>query len=61
MKDGIQRMAENLAEAWAKYQWLFGEVPHGTVEQLSALIELSPQLKEAIRLFEKQREEGMTV
>jgi hypothetical protein len=59
--DGILRMAEHLAEAWTKYTWLFGVPPHGTKKQLAAMLELCPQAKEAIRLFEKQREEGMTV
>ena len=59
--DSILRMAEHLAIAWKRYHNYFGAVPHGSVKQLAALLELCPQAKVAIRLFEKQREEGMTV
>jgi hypothetical protein len=59
--EGIVRMAGFLNEAWRKYQSLFGEAPHGTVNQLAAMLQLCPQAKEAIRLFEKQQEERMTV
>lgn len=60
-RDPILEFAEHLSEAWGKYRRLYGVPPHGTVRQLAAMLELCPQAKEAIRLFEKQREEGMTV
>lgn len=53
-------MAEYMRDAWRKYFELFGCPPHGTVPQLAAMIELSPQLKEHARLFQKQRIEVMT-
>ena len=31
--------AESLSEAWDKYRRLFGEEPHGTVQQMKALME----------------------
>jgi hypothetical protein len=32
-----------LVEAWAKYRWLFNCDPHGTPQQVAALLELIPQ------------------
>jgi len=59
--DALLQIAESLSQAWAKYKWLYGVPPHGTKKQLAAMLELCPQVKEAIRLWGKQRERGMTV
>lgn len=32
--------AARLADAWKRYRDLFGDVPHGTVRQMAALLEL---------------------
>lgn len=32
--------AELLAQAWQDYMWLFGAEPHGTVQQMAALLQL---------------------
>jgi hypothetical protein len=56
----VVRLAESLSKAWVKYREFFGEEPHGTVKQLAAMIELCPEVKEYIRLFEKQREDLAT-
>ena len=62
MKDeGLIRLAETLHECWVKYSETFGDVPHGTTKQLGAMLCFSPKIREYIRLYEKQREEGMTV
>lgn len=51
----ITTMAAYIGNAHAKYRELFGEEPHGTVKQCAALIELCPQLRAAIRLWDEQR------
>lgn len=58
---GMTRLAQTLNAAWKEYHALFGEPPHGTVQQFEAMIRLAPQFREYVRLYEKQREEGMTV
>lgn len=55
MNDAITTMAAYIGIAYAKYRTDFGTEPHGTVKQCAALIELCPQLKEAIRLWDEQR------
>jgi tRNA (Thr-GGU) A37 N-methylase len=55
MSDAITTMAAYIGSAHAKYREAFGVEPHGTVKQMAALIELCPQLKEAIRLWDEQR------
>lgn len=32
-------LAKNLHTAWSKYQTIFGEPPHGTLNQLNAMVE----------------------
>ena len=59
--DGLLRLAEALSKAHIKYFQLFGVEPHGTVNQMAAMLELCPQAKEYIRLFEEQRERMETV
>ena len=39
-REVAEAIADSLAKGWAEYKWLFGTVPHGTREQLSALIAL---------------------
>lgn len=58
--DGMLRLAEALSRAHAKYFHLFGVDAHGTVQQLMAVLEMCPEAKEYVRLYEKQREEMMT-
>lgn len=41
--DATAALAKNLAAAWLRYVELFGEPPHGTEQQLAALIELIPR------------------
>jgi hypothetical protein len=59
--DAIMIMAAYMGSAHAKYYSLFGTEPHGTVKQYAALVELCPQLKEAIRLWDEQRTQRETV
>lgn len=40
----MSERGEILAKAWKKYEWLFHAVPHGTPQQMSALLELAPEL-----------------
>ena len=61
MSDAITTMAAYMGNAHAKYRDAFGTEPHGTVKQYAALIELCPQLKEAIRLWDEQRVQMETV
>jgi hypothetical protein len=58
--DGLTRLAEVLSRAHIKYFQLFGVEPHGTVHQLAAMLEMCPEAKEYIRLYEKQREQILT-
>ena len=51
----ITTMAAYMGNAHAKYREVFDIEPHGTVKQYAAFIELCPQLKEAIRLWDEQR------
>lgn len=41
--DAVAALAKSLASAWLRYVELFGEPPHGTEQQLAALIELIPR------------------
>ena len=59
--EGMLRMAQALSRAHIKYFHLFGVEPHGTVQQLMAMLALCPEAKEYIRLYEKQRTEMLTV
>lgn len=59
--DGITLMAEALRVAHVKYETAFGVPVHGTAKQFAALIELCPQMRSAIELWNKQREEMETV
>ena len=59
--DAIVIMAEALSEAHAKYVAVFGETIHGTQKQFAALLELCPQMKSAIELWDKRRIEMETV
>jgi hypothetical protein len=59
--EGLQRLAEALSKAYIKYFHLFGVGPHGTVRQMMAMLEMCPEAKEYIRLYEKQRNETSTV
>jgi hypothetical protein len=56
MGDAIVTMAAYMGNTHAKYREAFGAEPHGTVKQYAALIELCPQLREAIRLWYEQRQ-----
>ncbi len=38
--DFVLRLAAALSKAWSRYNWLFGEPPHGTEKQLAAMLEL---------------------
>ncbi len=38
LDDLINRQAVLLSEGWAKYKEAFGEVPHGTIRQMAALL-----------------------
>ena len=58
---GMLRLAEALSRAHVKYFNLFGVEPHGTLKQLMAMLEMCPEAKEYIRLYEKQRDEMLTV
>jgi hypothetical protein len=58
--DGLIRLAEALNRAWSKYSEIFGTAPHGTVKQLAAMLELCPEAKEYIRLYERQRNDMLT-
>lgn len=58
--DGIARMGEALAHAWQRYTQLFGVVPHGSCRQLAAMLQLCPEAKEAVRLWDEQRIEKET-
>ena len=60
-EDGMLRLAEALSRAHIKYFNLFEVEPHGTVRQLMAMLELCPEAKEYVRLYEKQREEILTL
>ena len=55
MSGAITTMAAYMGNAHSKYKEAFGTEPHGTVKQYEALIELCPQLREAIRLWDEQR------
>ena len=57
----VTTMAAYIGNAHAKYRDLFGTEPYGTVKQYAALIELCPQLRKAIRLWDAQRQEKETV
>lgn len=57
---GMLRLAEALSRAHIKYFHLFGVEPHGTVKQLMAMLEMCPEAKEYIRIYEKQRETLLT-
>jgi hypothetical protein len=59
--EGMLRLAGALNRAYIKYFHLFGVEPHGTIQQLMAMLELCPEAKEYIRLYEKQRTETLTV
>ena len=52
---GMFRLSQALSRAHAKYFHLFGVEPHGTVQQLMAMLEMCPEAKEYVRLYEKQR------
>jgi len=58
---GMLRLANALSRAHIKYFHLFGVEPHGTIPQLMAMLEMCPEAKEYVRLYEKQREEMETV
>ena len=59
--EGMLRLAQSLSRAHIKYFQLFGVEPHGTIKQLMAMLEMCPEAKEYIRLYEKQRTEMLTV
>lgn len=59
--EGMLRLAQALSRAHVKYFQLFGIEPHGTVQQLMAMLVMCPEAKEYIRLYEKQRMEMLTV
>ena len=59
--EGKLRLACALQRAWNRYSDLFGANPHGSEKQLLALLELMPEAKVYVALYEKNREEGMTV
>ena len=59
--EGMLRLAQSLSRAHIKYFHLFGVEPHGTIEQLMAMLAMCPEAKEYIRLYEKQRTEMLTV
>ena len=58
---GMLRLAQALSRAHVKYFHLFGVEAHGTVQQLMAVLEMCPEAKEYIRLYEDKREESLTV
>ena len=53
--EGMLRLAQALSRAHVKYFQLFGVEPHGTIQQLMAMLVMCPEAKEYIRLYEKQR------
>ena len=58
--DGMRRLAEALSRAHVKYFHLFGVEPHGTIKQLLAMLELCPEAKSYIRLYEENRDRMLT-
>lgn len=58
--DGLLRMAWALSKASDKYFELFGVRPYGTVQQIAAMLELCPEAKTYISLYEKNRERSLT-
>ena len=59
--EGAKRLAEVLNRGWRRYAELFGEEPHGTVRQITAMLSLCPEISAYIDPYEKKREEAMTV
>jgi|HubBroStandDraft_2_1064218.scaffolds.fasta_scaffold02174_2 hypothetical protein len=59
--EGVLLMAKALSVACGKYRHLFGEPLHGTEKQFAALIELCPEIRSAIELWDKRRIELETV
>jgi hypothetical protein len=53
--DGLALMAKALWEAHVKYMGIFDQPIHGTEKQFAALLELCPQARSAITLWDKQR------
>jgi hypothetical protein len=47
--DGVVQLAEALSKGWSRYVHIFGVVPHGTKQQLAALIELSPGVSARVK------------
>lgn len=41
--DVLDELAQRLQTAWAKYRAAFGEPPHGTLQQLRAMLEFMPK------------------
>jgi hypothetical protein len=56
----MRRLAEALSRAHVKYFHLFGVEPHGTIKQLLAMLELCPEAKSYIRLYEENRDRMLT-
>ena len=53
-----EELISKLFRAWITYRWLFQEPPHGTIKQLSALVELMGINKDAsLELTEKDLKE----
>ena len=57
---GMLRLASALSRAHVKYRHLFGVDPHGTIRQLMAMLELCPEAKSYVELYEKNRERMLT-
>lgn len=41
--DSLDELAQRLQTAWAKYREAFGAPPHGTLQQLRAMLEFMPK------------------
>jgi len=59
-QDGLRRFAEALSRAYVKYFWLFGHEPHGTIQQMMAMLELCPEAIEYVQLYDQSRERSLT-
>jgi hypothetical protein len=60
MDEGLKRLAEVLGRAHVRYRNVFGVEPHGTLQQMAAMLEMCPEAKEYIRLYEDARNKALT-
>lgn len=52
--DPVRVYGAALAIAWHKYERAFGEVPHGSLDQMAALVELAGGVKALTRSAEEK-------